>query len=258
MSDLVAINKLANDTRVQESVEFSKSLHKTLVLGQTRHVCRWGTLSDGHEKITDAQRFYQAVRELYYLAMNIQDTQAQALILEADLIDAELALDAVTRDGGNYSALMRTRGKALQTRTALTRARVTCEDQMRMLDEYYKVYSELKPVVEAQYPEGIEQAEPDNWKAVARYRAAIENSTGQNQVLKHIPLSPTMKAEMGVELDRPELVAWLGVLKKDELARLAGEYGMIPGTDKQADPRALVRSLLDGEKKHENVLAAVR
>jgi hypothetical protein len=253
LSELLAIEKLAEDHKVVEASKFAQELHKSLVLGQTRYMCRWGTLSDGHEKITDAQRFYQAVRELYYIAGNIQDVKAQAMILEADVLDATEALD----NAKTPAEKLRANGNLLKAKTALTRARVSIEDQLRMVDEYYKIYKELKPVVEAKYPQGIEQAEADNWAAVATYRAGVETVTGQAQLLRHIPLDPSTKAKLGVALDKPELVAWYATREREKILKLLEDSSVVPGTNQAPSLKSLVARLLEGEK-NENLLASVR
>ncbi len=243
MSQLELVQKLAGSEVVKLSLEFEKDLHKRLVLGQTRYMCRWGTLSDGHEKITDAQRYYQAIREMYYLAGNIVDQQAEAKLAEADVLEHEQLANSLH---AMEHVKLRAQGMLERAKLRLTRARITIQDQLRMLDEYNRVYKELKPVVEAKYPEGIEQAEADNWSAVARYRAAIEESTGQRQMLRHIPLDPKTKARLGIETDKPELVAWLATREMDALKQLASEAPVVPGTQNAPSLKSLVRQLVEG------------
>src|SRR5882672_8198100 len=86
------ILELSSDSKIELAQSFKDKLHTHLVLGQTRHVCRYGTLSDGHEKITPSQRYYQSIKEMYYLSSNMRNQKAMAMVAQADLMDAEAEL----------------------------------------------------------------------------------------------------------------------------------------------------------------------
>jgi hypothetical protein len=203
VGDFEKVLKLANDEKVIFGCNLKDLLHKKLTLGQTRYVCRYGTLSEGHEKITDSQRYFQAIKEMWYLANNMQTQKAHAMVAQADLMDAEEAVATLSKDG-KPSDLIRAESALLMAQTKLTNALVTIEDQTRCLDEYNKIRLELEPIVEAQYPEGIEQAEHDNWRAVAQYRLT-KNPMSQ---LDNIPLPALEKAQFGELYGRPDAAAW--------------------------------------------------
>lgn len=217
MSDYDKLLKLIDDERVQAGLSLNNDIGVTFTLGQTRHVWRYGTLSDGHEKLTASQRFYQANREIYNVANNIEDSRYSAMEAKADLIDAETALGgAITEaDKLRYSAAS---GKA---KARLRRALEQAQDAVRGLDELCKVRAELAPAVMAQYPEGVEQAEPDNWRAVAEYRLAKAQTPGlPPAILDSVPMSPQAKAELGVKYGRIDAIAPLMLANQDVLASL--------------------------------------
>lgn len=194
--------ELTSEDTVELGASFKDLLHKKLVLGQTRYVCRYGTLSDGHEKITDAQRYFQAIKEMYCLASNIRAQKANAMIAQADILDAQEALSKAT----NEAEKLRATGKLMQHQERLLNSLVTVEDQLRMLDEFNKIRQELEPAVEAKYPLGIEQAEEDNWRAVFEYRMIKSQSTGGERT-DNIPLPPESKAELGARYNRFDAIA---------------------------------------------------
>ena len=203
---------------VKLSKEFEKLINKELCLGQTRYVCRYGTLSDGHDKITDAQRYYQAIREMYSLAQEMNLKKVLAMRAEADLMDAQDKLPQAAKG----SEKLRVEADILDAQTRLNGALTQLKDQYRMLDEYNNVRQELEPIVRKQYPEGIEQAEPDNWKAVGEYWALKRQMGVYNAPLTPIPLEPTEKARLGVKTNMPELFAAL--LIKDQ-SKIINEHG---------------------------------
>lgn len=216
MNDYEKLVKLTEDSRVELGERLKELMHTHLVLGQTRYVCRYGTLSDGHEKITEAQRYYQAIKELYGLSCNIRSQRVIAMEAQADLMDAEELLAAASKP----SEKLRAEAKVARAKNALLGALVNVEDQMRMVDEYTKVINELAPIVEAKYPGGIEQAEEDNWKAVAEYRARRQ-AMGHNDNIHFVPLAPQAKAEVGLDYGRPELLLWTAVKDKEDILRIS-------------------------------------
>lgn len=211
MSDFSKLLELADSDTIRESAELPKvQLHKWLVLGQTEYVCRYGTLSDGHEKITDAQRYSQAIKEMYYLAQNIKGQKAVAMRAQAKLLraKAKIAKDAAEE--------LEIKADIEEAEAQLASALVTVEDQMRMVRTYEQVRRELGPKVEAQYPEGMEQAELDNWTAVYRYRMEAEKVPGMaRQLTFNVPLPPEEKAKLGIQYGRMDSIAPL--LVADEL-----------------------------------------
>jgi hypothetical protein len=211
------ILSLANSESVRLGESFKELLNKELCLGMTRYVCRFGTLSDGHEKITNAQRYYQAIREMWNYANSIAETKCVALEAQADLLDAKEMSVAAETESQSLRALV----AVTRAERKLTSALVMIEDQMRCLDEFNKVRLELKDEIQTKYPNGIEQSEHDNWVAVAEYRAK-NRSISHNQNLTHVPLDPITKAEIGLQLDAPEMTAWLSGLEKDAIQQLSG------------------------------------
>lgn len=218
MSDYERLLTLADSDEVTKGAELPKvKLHKWLVLGQTDWVCRYGTLSDGHEKITDAQRYPQAIKELYYLSLNIKGQKAVAKRAQAKLMRAEarLAMASDTAD------ILECEADKEEAEAQLASALVTVEDQMRMVRSYHKVIAELGPKVEAQYPEGMEQAERDNWTAVYRYRMEMEKTPGfARQQTNNIPLPPEEKAKLGIQYGRMDSIAPLIVADERKAVEL--------------------------------------
>ena len=198
------ILKLTDDNNVQLAVSFKEEINRTMALGMTRYVVRNGSLSDGHEKITDAQRYYQSIKEMWTLGNSIESYKVQAMKAQADLYDTEEMQESTP------SQKLRKQATILEAKNRLTYLLVNTEDLTRQLDEFNKVRLELKAEVEAKYPLGIEQAEEDNWKAVAQYRIARANM-GYQEMLQHVPLNPIEKAKMGIELRRPDMTFWAAI-----------------------------------------------
>lgn len=221
------ISLVENDS-VKQGAELPKIyLHKWLVLGQTEHVCRHGTLSDGHEKLTDSQRYAQALKEWYSLALNIRSQKTIAKRAQADLIDAEEKLTEAVKD----SAILRAEADKEDAETRLLTALVTVEDQMRMVRVYESEVKKLKSAVEKQYPKGIEQAEVDNWNTVANYRM-LKNPGGER--LDNVPLSPVDKAKIGLKYKRTDALAPLMVIDAPAFIQL--EKKQIGNANGQATP----------------------
>lgn len=200
-----------NDT-VKLAQTFKDEIGRSMSLGMTAYQCEFGTLSDGHEKITPSQRYYQAVKEMWYIGNSISDYKASAMEFQADLIEAEEEL----KNGFELHEKLRAEAKVLRAKTKLSQALVHIQDSMRCLKAFDKVRRELKESVEAQYPEGIEQSELDNWTAVAEYRSSLRQF-GQNVNLTHIPLPQDVKAKVGMDNNAPDMAAWLLVDKKKEI-----------------------------------------
>lgn len=237
MSDYNRILELAESSQVKEGIELPKvHLHKWLVLGQTQYLCEYGTLSDGHEKITDAQKYSQAIKEAYYLSLNIQGTKAQAKLAQADVLDAEEELTSAKTP----SQTLRAEGRLEMAQSKLVNYLINAEDQDRMLKYYLARAKQLQHSVEAQYPEGIEQAELDNWVAVAKYRSIKEKLPGvARERMDNVPLPPEIKAQLGIAYDRPDMVAPLMVAKENEIRSLpSGSVNEYLGLEVQTENRS--------------------
>lgn len=208
---------LANDEKVQFAADMPKELHKSLILGQSRWVCRYGTLSDGHERITDSQRYYGAIKEMYVRSITIAQFKIQAMEYQADIIDAEKALSYAKTE----SDKLRCEAAVLKARLNLSTTLTQVEDRMRELDEFNRIRLELKDKVEAQYPHGIEQAEEDNWKAVYLYRMQKEKTPGLGRErTDNIPLDPVSKAALGLEFGRLDSTAPLQISDTQSMREL--------------------------------------
>lgn len=211
--NLDKIKNIAESENVKTGISFKELIGKELMLGQSRYVCRYGTLSDGHDKITDSQRYYQSIKEMYGIANEMNLNFARAMDVQADLLEAEES-ETITE-----SEKLRRGAKIFRSTTQLEGLYITLQDQSRMLDEYNKVRLELQDKVRSQYPEGIEQAEKDNWQAVGEYWAFKKQVGANSNPLTHLPLDPISKAKLGMETRTPELMAWLVAQNKEEIAR---------------------------------------
>lgn len=201
--DFSQVLSLSKDENVKIGQEFKNLLHKNFVLGQTDYVCLNGTLSDGHEKITKSQRYYQAHKEWYLLSNNVGMLLAQAMESKADLLDAKDAL----KNAKTAAQKLRCKSKKMIAEMKIESARITISDQIRMIRSYRKFIEEVGPEVEAKYPCGIEQAESDNWRAVAKYRA-VKKGFGFNEPMNNLPLPMDEKAKFALENGIPEMAAW--------------------------------------------------
>ena len=201
------ILEIADSGNVELALSFKEEINKKLALGMTRYVCRHGTLSDGHEKLTDAQKYFQAIKEMWSLGTSMSFQKVSAMKAQADLLDAEESLEKAEKK----SDKLRAEAKILEAKNALTISLVNIQDLERQLDEFNKVRLELAPIVEAMYPEGIEQAEEDSWKAVFEYRAMKGDFKVQN-----IPLRADKKAELGMNMGNMEAIAPLYFSNKEK------------------------------------------
>lgn len=217
------IEKHADSENVKSGLSYSDLIGKQFVLGQTRYVCRWGTLSDGHEKITDSQRYRQALKEAYGISKNIKLNKILAMKAEADRLEAQDNLDKLL---GKWkkpteSEILRAKAYVQEAEEKLNTALDNITDQLRMLDEYEKVRRELEPEVLSKYPGGIEQSEKDDWSAVLEYRTKVAK-VNRDTMPHYVPMDPVSKAEFGVQTKNPELTAWLEVSEKKVINELCG------------------------------------
>lgn len=148
MDKFEKICDLADSNLVELSADLKKELGKRLVLGHTRHMIRYGILSDGCEHITDAQRYYQCYREQYSRAQSIKLEKVQAMKAQADLLDSKQEKKDATTPQDN----LRADANYLDAETKLLNCLVGIEDKMRELDELNKIRCELEPIVEKKYP----------------------------------------------------------------------------------------------------------
>lgn len=192
---------------VEKSFNYKDLLNKKLVLGQTRWVCRYGTLGDGHEHLSDAQRYFQAIKEAYYIACSLKRLEATRLKIEADLLEAEILIEC------KESRVTQLRGASAKklAELAMIENQVTEQDLTRMLDEYNKIIEELGPAVDAKYPEGIEQAEKDHWENVFKYRMVKSLDPRNRETVSNVPLPPEDKARLGSKYHRIDALAHLSV-----------------------------------------------
>lgn len=215
MNNFEKILELTSDSKLSLSSEIKESIHKELALGMTRFVCRYGTLSDGFDKITPSQRYYQATKEAYSRANELKRIKGNAKFAQADIIDAHTALDnAVTG-----VEILRAEADLELAQLHLFELLVSAEDTARQLDEFSKIRKELQMEVRAQYPEGIEQAELDNWKAVAEYKAAQKQMGLNAGPLTHMPLPEKEKAQLGIDFNAPEMTLWHVINNKELIKR---------------------------------------
>lgn len=222
MDNYDKIISLSDSRVVKDGTDIPKVyLHKWLALGQTEYLCLNGTLSDGHEKLTDAQKYAQAIKEWYGISLAVRRERAQAKKAKADLIDAEkLLLDAKTP-----SELLRAEALKEEAEISLLSKLVNAEDLVRQLNAYEKAYLSLKDKVEAQYPLGIEQAEQDNWEAVFRYRMNKEKLMGlSRERTDNIPLPAHRKAELGYDYGRIDAIAPLMIENEEACKKIAGAW----------------------------------
>lgn len=211
------IEKLTDSDTVELAQSFKDEINKKLVLGHSRHVVRYGVLSDGHECITDAQKYFQAIREMWGYSNSIKQEKVRAMRAHADLIDAQEA----QKKAKKRSEKIRAEADLLEAHTALTNALVYINDLSRQLDEFNKVRQELEASVMAKYPGGVEQAELDNWKAVYDYRMIKDRASGHSERVDNIPLPAEVKAELGYYTGRFDAIAPLNVADKSKANKIA-------------------------------------
>ncbi len=219
------IVQITSDSKVELAQSFKDLMHKKLQLGQSRFVCRHGTLSEGHDKLLDSQRYFQAIKESFYLSINMLLQRAVGMEAYADLLEAEQELLGesvqLTREADQIHRL-RIEARILKAKQKMLSALTTVEDQERQLDEYMKIEAELRDQVDAKYPGGIEEAERDHWRAIAEYRAR-NRALGIPEQTKNIPLSPEDKAELGYRTGNNDMTTWYLLRNKDALLESGGD-----------------------------------
>lgn len=214
MNEFEKIVEISESNEVKLAGKFRDLLHTELMFGMSSYVCKHGALGDGFENITPAKRYYNAIRESFTRYEAIAELQCKAMECQAELMDAEAHSKSVDR------AWFRKKQKRLIADARLRRAKMRLattlamtEDNKRQLTAFLEVVNELQAQVRAQYPKGIEQAEPDNWKAVAQFRSAMQAIKGKDQHLEHLPIPMDDKAKLALELQEPALAAWYAIDK---------------------------------------------
>lgn len=219
MSDIYdKLLEKTNSETVQLAGSFKELIGKELVLGQTRYQCRYGTLSDGHEKLTDSQRYYQAIREMHYIASNMRTVRAQVMICQGNIMGYEKSLEVARREK-DLPNILRNEGLLLLEKEKQLQFLITVEDQTRMIDEYNNIRLELQDKVRATYPLGIEQAEEDHGKAIFEYRAMKGD-----QRVANIPLPPEVKAQLGIKFSNVEAMAPLALTDNKKFEQLTQNH----------------------------------
>lgn len=190
--------EVTNDIRVDLADDMKELLNKELCMGMTRFVCRHGTLGDGFEKLTDAQKYYQAIKETYVRACELRRTKANAKKFYADFIEAKQEIELAKGE----VAQLRAESKLELAELSAFELLVHAEDTLRQLDEFNKVRLELQDTVRAQYPGGIEESESDSWTAVMQYRLSKMGAPGETTNISSIPLPLHEKQKIGLEFQQ--------------------------------------------------------
>jgi hypothetical protein len=219
MNEYEKILELTDDSRVELATPFRDMIGKQFCLGMTKYVAQNGTLSDGHEIITDADRYFQANKEIYVLRNSMLEYRVLAMRAQADLLDAKHRRELATKQ----SEELRADADILSAQNRLFTALVSVEDSKRVYDAFVEVRNELAPKVMAQYPDGIEQAQEDIYLARAKYRH-LKRNMGYPENLTHIPLEKETKAKLGLDLQSPDLCAWAIVSDNAKMAELAHQH----------------------------------
>lgn len=222
--DFNKLFQITDDTKLTLSDEMKELLNKELCLGMTRWVCRHGTLGDGFEKLTDAQKYYQAVKEVWTRANELKRVRANAKKSYADFLEAKAKLEKAQTEIEILRATAEVELSELSALELLAHA----EDVLRQLDEFNNVRLELQERVRAQYPGGIEQAEPDSWRTVMKYRLLKTGVPGALNDTTSVPLPFEEKFRIATEIkDRPDLAAPLLLSNLEKAQEIGGELAKI-------------------------------
>lgn len=212
---------LTDDKKVELRHELSQFMDTSFQLCQSSHTCRYGALGDGHEKLTPAQRYYQAIKECYSSATSIRAQRSNVMLAQADLLEGEEELKLADTE----PKILRAEAKVLSAKERIFHSLVMIKDVSRVLDTYNKVRLELKDEVESKYPLGIEQAEMDNWEAVFKYRMLKSQSPGMaKESVVNIPLPAERKAELGAQWQRLDAMAPLFATNAEKVEELMTKY----------------------------------
>lgn len=202
MSNFDDLFQVTNSSNLELADELKTVLNSELALGMTRWVCRYGTLGDGFDKLTDSQKYYQSLREVYTRSIELKKLKARAKLAYASFLEAQVHL----KKAKNEIETLKAESAVEMAETQALELLITAEDTTRQLDEFNKVRLELQDAVRAKYPEGIEQAERDNWLSVAKYRVMNHALMGGSD-LKTVPLSFEDKFKIGMDLKRSDMTS---------------------------------------------------
>jgi len=222
MSEFAEIVKLSESETVELSKAFKEKIHTHLVLGHTRYLVRHSILGEGHKRLGD-YRYYMCIREMYNRAMSIDSDKHQAMIVQADLMDAQKKLkDAEERNDG--VEMLRQKGVCGQKKNQLMNMLVHIEDKSRELDELEKIYKEMQPVVDKKYPGGIEEYEAKHWREVYEYERKKAELRGEPQPnLAHIPLDPASRIKAATYWKQDQDLVGLQINYQDTMRQIASE-----------------------------------
>lgn len=208
MNEFDKIVEIGSSDEVKLAGSFRDLLHTELMFGMSSYVCRYGTLGEGFENVTPARRYYAAIRESYTRYEAISEAECRAMEQHADLLDAIEVNARISWESSKQDTL-RAGATLRRSKAKLAATLVLAEDNRRQLQAFLDVVAELQPEIRAKYPLGIEQAEPDNWRAVAKFRSLSQQIKCKDMNLEHIPMPMEEKAALSVELGEPMLAAWM-------------------------------------------------
>jgi len=212
MTEFDKILEISSDKTLDLTDDIKKLLGTELHLGMSDYVCKNGTLSEGFEKITNAQRYIQAVKECWTYGCNIKDTKAISMEAQARFQYWNLLYKLFfwVPILGLYL-----KAKQMMATYRISSLLVTIQDQMRIFKAFDEVRRELMPEFREKYG-SIEAAEKDNWEAVLKYRIARQK-IGKQEHINHVPVPMKDKARIGLSMGAPEAVMWLAVEKEEEI-----------------------------------------
>lgn len=215
MSDFDKILEIADDKTVQLTDEIKQLLGTELQFGMSNYVCKNGTLSEGFDKITPAQRYYQAVKECYTYSNAIQDLKAQALMEHGGY-----KIYTFLRKYFSWLPIVGwwIKGKAMYAERKISSILMELEDKKRIIGAFNEERLKLMPEVRSRY-KCIEESEPDNWRAVLKYKMARQ-AIGKNEFINHVPMPSNEKAKLGIQYGSAEATLWFQVEKENELKGL--------------------------------------
>ena len=193
-----------NDGVYKLALTFKEEINKKLCLGMSEYACVNGTLSAGHEFISDAARYFQAIKECWTIANSIEAQEIQSMEAQAELIESQ----SMKKYAFTKAKKLKAEAAIKKASMKLTNALVSIQDLKRQLHAFDKVRLELQPVMDSKYPNGFEQAQKDIWKAVYDYRAN-RRKLGSVERLDNIPMDKYTKAELGIINGFNDELSWL-------------------------------------------------
>jgi hypothetical protein len=202
--DLEQVEQISASDLVTSSAEFAnKHINKWLHIHQTKYVTLYGTLSDGHGRITAAQIYSGALREAYSTAQSIETCAINAKRAYAKMLKAQDQINKAENEWDKIQAEC----DLLEAEKAMEGQRLNAESLKYMLEAHTEVINKLGPSVTAQYS-SFEASEKDNWMQTAKYWND-EKKSGYIKQMQSLPLDPMSKAKLGIETHNPEMTLWL-------------------------------------------------